>query len=303
MQRLQGFRDYLRVEKGLSENSVQAYEKDVGRFLASLQGRGDSNRGDSEEAGFGKQDILGHMEALRQGGLSTSTLCRVLSSIRGFCRYLAIEGLVQDDPSENLQSPKKWDTVPKVLSIADVLALVNTSPVEKGGAAAKPLALRDMAMIELIYSAGLRVSELIGLKLSDIDFQAGFLRVLGKGSKQRVVPVSERALLKVKEFISGPRETLLKKRVSDYVFVTVRGGPMTRQRFFQALRACGAKAGVELSPHTLRHSFATHMLEGGADLRSLQKMLGHSDISTTQIYTRVSMDVKKKVHLKHHPRG
>jgi integrase/recombinase XerD len=158
-------------------------------------------------------------------------------------------------------------------------------------------------MLELLYSSGLRVSELVLLKVSDVNFEAGFLRVIGKGDKERVVPASTRSLRRVKGYMEGLRQKLLKDRRSEYLFVTSRGGPMTRQRFWQALKGYGALAGVELSPHTLRHSFATHMLEGGADLRSLQKMLGHSDISTTQIYTKVSMDRAKKVYSEHHPRG
>jgi integrase/recombinase XerD len=163
--------------------------------------------------------------------------------------------------------------------------------------------LRDAAMLELIYSSGLRVSELIALKFSDINFEAGFLRVTGKGSKERVVPTHSRALESIKRYVHDLRPGLLKGRRSDYLFLTSRGKPMTRQRFWQTLKSYGQAAGVELSPHVLRHSFATHMLEGGADLRSLQKMLGHSDISTTQVYTKVTMERAKAVHKRHHPRA
>jgi integrase/recombinase XerD len=164
-------------------------------------------------------------------------------------------------------------------------------------------ALRDSAMLELIYSSGLRVSELTSIKLGDINFEAGFIRVMGKGSKERVVPVNARAIEKVKRYMSVERPVILGKKRSAYLFVTRRGGPMTRQRFWQMLKSIGKKAGLELSPHTMRHCFATHLLEGGADLRSVQKMLGHSDISTTQIYTKVTTDRIKKVFKKYHPRA
>jgi len=168
---------------------------------------------------------------------------------------------------------------------------------------ANSLAARDLCMVELLYSSGLRVSELVGLKVMDFNLDAGYVRVMGKGSKERVVPAHSRAIESIKRYLAELRPKLMKNRVSDYMFVTSRGKPMTRQRFWQALKKYGKAAGMDLSPHTLRHSFATHMLEGGADLRSLQKMLGHSDISTTQIYTKVSLSRAKEVYGKHHPRA
>ncbi|MDP2168751.1 MAG: site-specific tyrosine recombinase XerD [Thermodesulfovibrionales bacterium] len=281
---------YLTVEKGLSENTVKSYSADMEKFAAFLRAAG------RKPVPFGRQDILDFLEALRAEGLSASSICRVMSSIRGICKYLLIEDIIDNDPSENLQSPKKWETLPKALSLGDVKGLLGT-------AGQSPLALRDFAMLELIYSSGLRVSELISLKTSDVNFEAGFLRVTGKGSKERVVPAAQRALQKVKLYMEALRLKLLGKKSSEYVFITARGRPMTRQRFFQAVKAYGKMCGVKLSPHTLRHSFATHMLEGGADLRSLQKMLGHSDIATTQIYTKVSMDRTRKVYSAHHPRA
>lgn len=163
--------------------------------------------------------------------------------------------------------------------------------------------MRDSAMLELLYSSGLRVTELVGMKLGDIHFDAGFVRVTGKGSKERVVPVNSRALGKIKQYLTEERPAVLKKRKSEYLFITRMGGPMTRQRFWQTMKTVGTNAGIKLSPHTIRHCFATHLLEGGADLRSVQKMLGHSDISTTQIYTKVTTDRIKKVFKKHHPRA
>ncbi len=192
--------------------------------------------------------------------------------------------------------PRKWERVPKALTIADVKSLLAAKFNDR-------TALRDSSMLELLYSSGLRVSELVNIKLGDIHAEAGFIRVIGKGSKERIVPVNGRALGRIKRFISEERPVILKKRESLYLFVTRTGRPMTRQRFWQMLKAVGKQAGIELSPHTIRHCFATHLLEGGADLRSVQKMLGHADISTTQIYTKVTTDRIKKVFKTYHPRA
>lgn len=281
---------YLTVERGLSRNTASSYSTDLKKFHKFLASR------EKTLTSFATEDIGDFLDALRAEGLSTSSVCRVLSSIRGLSRYLLIQGLMDEDPSENLPMPKKWEAVPKALSQAEVGKLLKTDG--KG-----VLILRDFAMLELLYSSGLRVSELVSLKMSDINFEAGFLKVLGKGSKERVVPANLKALEKIKQYIRELRPRLLKKRHSEYLFLTARGRPMTRQRFWQALRAYARAAGLKLTPHTLRHSFATHMLEGGADLRSLQKMLGHSDIVTTQIYTKVSMDRAKRVYSEHHPRA
>ncbi len=197
---------------------------------------------------------------------------------------------------ENLATPRKWDILPKALSRGQVMGLLKVNGMTG-------MHLRDSAMLELIYSSGLRVSELITLKVSDVNFEAGYLRVTGKGSKERVVPAHPHALESIKNYVQALRPKLMKDRATDYLFLSNRGKPMSRQRFWQTLKTYGRAAGVELSPHVLRHSFATHMLEGGADLRSLQKMLGHSDISTTQVYTKVTMDLARTVHKKHHPRS
>lgn len=287
MGRIENFTAYLSVEKGLSKNTVSAYFADLARFSAHTG---------KTRPEFTKEDIIGFLDALKSRGASEATMSRALSSIRGFARYLIMEGMMAEDPSENIESPKKWQRIPKALSVEDVRRILLHSGTGR-------LFLRDSAMLELIYSSGLRVSELVFTKVSDVNFEAGFLRVMGKGSKERVVPINERALEKIKQYILILRPGLLKKRQSDYLFLTSRGKPMTRQRFWQALRRYGRHAGVELSPHVLRHSFATHLLEGGADLRSVQKMLGHSDISTTQIYTKVSSERARKVHARHHPRA
>lgn len=284
------FLTYLSVEKGLSRNTVNAYATDLKKYLLFMK---EKNR---EAVNADKSDILNFLEFLRSDGYTISTVCRYISSIKALYKFLLLEKRIQDDPTENLQTPKKWERVPKALSVSDVKGLLDSRFSPK-------TALRDSSMLELLYSSGLRVSELVNIKLGDIHFDAGFIRVLGKGSKERIVPVNLRALEKIKNYSEKERPEILKKKQSPYLFVTRTGRSMTRQRFWQTLKAIGKQAGIELSPHTIRHCFATHLLEGGADLRSLQKMLGHSDISTTQIYTKVTTDRIKKVYKTYHPRA
>lgn len=294
MDTLNDFLTYLTAEKGLSKNTIESYAFDLKKFDEFLISKTGSL------PSFKRSDIVDFIDRLRSKGYSASSICRMISSIKGLCKYLIIENIVQEDPAENLQSPKKWERLPKALSISDVKSLLEKSGKEGPH---NPAAVRDYVMIELLYSSGLRVSELVSLRLEDIHFDAGFLRVVGKGSKERIVPVSMRALEKIKNYMKRERTEILKKKTSACLFVTNRGGPMTRQRFWQTIKKTGRQLGIPLSPHTMRHSFATHLLEGGADLRSLQKMLGHSDISTTQVYTKVTTDRLRKVYSKHHPRA
>ena len=284
----------LSVEKGLSRNTVESYFLDLRKFqdfLSSVK---------KDFVSFSRADIIDFLERLREKDYSVSSICRFISSIKGLCKYLIVENVIKDNPSENLQSPKRWERLPKSLSISEVRSLLETnlSPNQY-----RPITVRDHVMFELLYSSGLRVSELVSLKLDDINLESGFLRVLGKGSKERIVPVNVRAMERIKRYINQQRPDILKNRRSSYLFVTRRGRPMTRQRFWQTTKTISRRLGIKLSPHIMRHSFATHLLEGGADLRSLQKMLGHSDISTTQIYTKVTTDRIKKVYTKHHPRA
>ncbi|MFZ5907604.1 MAG: site-specific tyrosine recombinase XerD [Nitrospirota bacterium] len=292
--KLDDFLTYLSAEKGLSRNTVESYRLDLMKFFHFLCA-------ENRSAGsFSRGDIVDFIEKLRAERYSTSSICRFISSVKGFCRYLLAEHLREDDPTENLQSPKKWERLPKALSFSEITALLEES-ASAGGA--DPIPVRDAVMVELLYSSGLRVSELVLLKLEDFNFEAGFLRVIGKGSKERIVPVTVRTIAKITEYIANQRMAILGKKQSPYLFVTGRGKPMTRQRFWQTMRKFGKKLGIELSPHMMRHSFATHLLEGGADLRSVQKMLGHSDISTTQVYTKVTTDRLKQVYSKYHPRA
>ena len=292
VRQLSDFLTYIAVEKGFSKNTIESYSLDLRKFQNFLLSR------DKGVTSFLRADIIDFIETLRDEGYSISSICRFISSIKGLCKYLIAENLIKEDPSENLQAPKKWERLPKALSISEVRSFL-----ELNTSVDKPTNIRNYIMFELLYSSGLRVSELVSLKLEDVNLAAGFLRILGKGSKERIVPVSMRSMDKLKSYINQQRPEILKKRQSSYLFVTGRGKPMTRQRFWQAIKVLGKKSGIELSPHTLRHSFATHLLEGGADLRSVQKMLGHSDISTTQIYTKVTTERIKKVYTKHHPRA
>jgi integrase/recombinase XerD len=291
---LKSFLNYLSAEKGLSKNTVESYRRDLKKYLNFL------SSADKDIISVDRPALVDFIEKLREHGYALSSICRFISSVKGLYRYLLIESLIKEDPSENLQSPKKWERLPKSLSITEVESFFESalSPEISG-----PAVMRDFVMFELLYSSGLRVSELISMKIEDINFEAGFIRILGKGSKERIVPVNMRVIESMKKYILLQRAEILDRRTSPYLFVTRRGAPMSRQRLWQTIKKMGRRIGLELSPHTMRHSFATHLLEGGADLRSLQKMLGHSDISTTQIYTKVTTDRLRQVYDKHHPRA
>ncbi|MFH1703306.1 MAG: site-specific tyrosine recombinase XerD [Nitrospirota bacterium] len=292
MELLREFLTYLSVEKGLSKNTIESYSIDLKKFQDFLSLK------NKNFASFARADVVDFIETLRNKGYSISSTCRFISSIKSLCKYLIIENVIREDPSENLQTPKRWERLPKSLTVSEVRFFLELdTPIDK------PIMMRDSVMLELLYSSGLRVSELVSLKVEDINLEAGFIRVLGKGSKERVVPVNIRAIGRLRGYLNKARQEILKKRQSSYLFVTGRGRSLTRQRFWQTIKTLGRKKGIDLSPHTLRHSFATHLLEGGADLRSVQKMLGHSDISSTQIYTKVTTERLKKVYTKHHPRA
>jgi integrase/recombinase XerD len=287
---LKSFISYLSVERGLAKNTLASYATDLKGFFGSLS---DSGR---DSGSFTREDIVNYLGKLRDSGYSTASVCRFISSIKGFSRYLITEKIISEDPTETLRNPKQWDRLPKALSLEDIKTLFETEIKSE-------TFIRDSAMLELMYSSGLRVSEVISSKVNDLNFEAGFLRVLGKGSKERIVPMNRRAAEKIRKYTIELRPSLLKGRQSPFLFLTNRGRPMTRQRFWQALKKLGTLAGLQITPHTIRHSFATHLLDGGADLRSVQKMLGHEDISTTQIYTKVSADRIRKAYLDHHPRA
>ncbi len=286
------FLNFCRIEKGLALNSLEAYQADLQKFVQFANRECVGSIPDVEA-------VRRYMGSLYQTGLGSRSVARHLSTLRSFYAFLVREGRLAVDPTEHLGAPKQWQTIPKFLNL-DEIEKLSQSPD-----ANRPTGLRNHAMIELLYATGLRVSELCSLGVGDLNLDMGVLRATGKGKKQRMIPVGKAALAAVRDYLETVRPAILKGRPSRYLFVTARGGPMTRQAFWKLLRGLGRKAGVfrGLTPHVIRHSFATHLLEGGADLRSVQTMLGHADISTTQIYTHVMRSRLRKTVDEHHPRA
>jgi integrase/recombinase XerD len=284
------FLNFCRVEKGLSSQTLDAYSTDLKRFISFL--------GEAAELP-GTARLRPYLDHLYQTGLSPRSIARHLTTLRNFYRYLLGEGLVDADPTAHLGLPKQWHTIPKFLNLEEIDRILAAMDVSR------PTGLRDRAMLELLYATGLRVSELCRVGVNDLNSAMGVVRVTGKGNKQRLVPVGKEALRAIEAWLRDGRAGLLKGRASRYLFVTARGGCLTRQAFWKLLVAHGRKAGIfhGLTPHVLRHSFATHLLEGGADLRSVQAMLGHADISTTQIYTHVMRSRLRQTVDMHHPRA
>jgi integrase/recombinase XerD len=294
---LQGhIRTYLnsvRVEKGLAENTIRAYRRDLGKFAAFAQQRQLSTKR------VQRRDVIDFLATLYRQGLDSRSVARHLTTLRNFFRFALIEGYVGEDPSATIESPKFRRALPNFLSLEEVDRLLqqpDTTTIT---------GIRDRAMIELMYSCGLRVSELCGLRVSDIRQEEGCLSCVGKGNKERLVPLGRQALEAVQRYLQSSRPKLLGERTCPYLFVGQTGAPIDRIAYWQKLRNYGRQAGLRktLKPHMLRHSFATHLLDRGADLRSVQIMLGHSDISTTQIYTHVVEERLKQVYKAHHPRA
>ncbi len=292
--RMDQYQTFLVVEKGLSEKTIEAYSTDLMRFGLFLEKKKPIAVSDIDTG-----MILTYLIHLRDQGLSPRSRARHLITLRGFFKFLAHEKLIEKNPAQQIDLPKTGLQLPDVLNVADVEALIAAPDRDK------PEGLRDVAMIELLYGAGLRVSELIRLEMTGINLEAGFVRVFGKGSKERVVPVGRMALEAIRHYLERSRPLLLKNRSSVDLFVTRRGSAMTRQGFWNLIGRYGRQARLKkkITPHSLRHSFATHLLEGGADLRAVQMMLGHADISTTQIYTHVAQKKLLEAHRKYHPRG
>jgi integrase/recombinase XerD len=291
---LDRFLNHLLVERGLAPATLESYSRDLMAYAGFLDGRGVRSVS-PEDAPL----ILKHLIALRNAGLGARSRARHLVSVRGFYRFLAREGVLPTDPSRLLDMPKSSLKLPDVLTVEEVRRLLNAPTSDRAAG------LRDAAMLELLYAAGLRVSELVGLKLQDVHLDGGYVRVLGKGSKERIVPIGQFARDRILVYLEQARGRLAGATASRFLFVARAGRPMTRQGFWKLLRAYARAAGLvrKVTPHSLRHSFATHLLEGGADLRAVQVMLGHADISTTQIYTHVAADRLREVHRKFHPRG
>jgi integrase/recombinase XerD len=288
---LAAYLDYLTVEKGLSENTLKAYRSDLMRLARALGKR------PLEKAV--QKDLLEELARMRQEGRSPRSVARWLVCVKGFFAYLLAEGMVNANPAEHMEAPRIWRTLPRTLSTEEVGRLLAAPDRET------PAGLRDAAMLELLYATGLRVSELVGLRFGDLHLDAGYVRCWGKGDKERVVPLGGEADATVRRYIDSAWPVLTGDAGSETLFVNVRGGPLTRQGFWKILRGHGLKAGIttKLSPHVVRHAFATHLLENGADLRSLQLMLGHADISTTQIYTHVHRERLKRIVDDFHPRA
>jgi len=286
--------NYLVFEKGLSEKTIESYSSDLSKYLEFLKQKGvnDITQTDTPL-------ILKHLIALRESGLGSKSCARHLITLRGFHKFLAQEKILEFDPAKLVDLPKSGLKLPDVLSVSEVSLLLNIPDSNT------PLGKRNSAMIELLYAAGLRVSELVNLKFLDVNLEACFVRVMGKGSKERIVPFGLYAKNKIDDYIDNSRSLILKNHISKYLFVARAGKPMTRQGFWKLLKQYVKQAGIKkkVTPHSLRHSFASHLLEGGADLRTVQVMLGHVDISSTQIYTHVARDHLRKIHEKYHPRG
>ena len=287
---MSAFLNFCRIEKGLSDNSLQAYSTDLSTFYRFLDGDG---------APADLERLRAYVDHLYQAGLSPRSVARRLTTLRNFYGFLLREGLIDRDPTEHLRSPRQWQTIPKFLNLEEIERILKAIDT------AKPTGLRDRAMLELLFATGVRVSELCRIATGDLDANLGVLRVTGKGNKQRLVPVGKQALEAIELYLRNGRPAILKSRASRYLFVTARGGDLDRRSFWKNLAVHGKKAGIfhNLTPHVLRHSFATHLLEGGADLRSVQVMLGHSDISTTQIYTHVMRSRLRDTVQRHHPRA
>ncbi|MBN2126033.1 MAG: site-specific tyrosine recombinase XerD [Deltaproteobacteria bacterium] len=282
---------HLRVERGLADNTISSYGRDLSRFFDFLEKKGLSTQAVTQK------DLMDYLSHLH-GTISIRSAARSLSALKVFFRFLVSEGRIATSPARLLDTPRQPLRLPNILSPREVERLL----AQPEGST--PLGQRDRSMLELLYATGLRVSELVGLKIANINLEAGYVRTLGKGSKERMVPMGVKALDALKDYLEGGRGMLLKGRPSAHLFPNARGRPLSRQGFWKILRRYGLKAGIRkrITPHLLRHSFASHLLECGADLRSVQVMLGHADISTTQIYTHVTRERLKQIHEKHHPR-
>lgn len=285
------FINYLRIELGVADNTVLAYTRDLMRFFEFLEKQALSPLEISHTQIAEYTSLIGK-------SLSSRSVARNISAVRSFFRFLVSEGKIKNNPTRLIETPRISMRLPGVLSQADVEHLLSQPDVFR------PIGQRDLAMLEILYATGLRVSELVNLKTQDLNLEAGYVRTLGKGSKERVIPMGQKAIAAVKEYLSGARLTLTKAINSPYLFLTLRGRPMTRQGFWKIIKKYGRQALIKkkLTPHSIRHSFASHLLDAGADLRSVQVMLGHADISTTQIYTHVTRERLKDVHQKCHPR-
>ena len=291
---LDAFIDNIWIEKGLSQNTLDSYRSDLEQFSSWLE------KNNLTYIKASKRDILSYLAFLFQKGLGSKTVARKLSSLKSFFRYLVFKSIISNDPSSEVETPKLLKPIPKSISEKEVEALL-AAPDEK-----TDIGLRDKTMIETLYSCGLRISELTNLELLNLNLRQGVIRVIGKGQKERLVPMGDQLMGLLELYTSSSRKNLLNKRHSDFLFLSTRGQRMTRQSFWHRIKHYCLASGFEpdkISPHVLRHAFATHLLNNGADLRVVQLLLGHSDLNTTQIYTEVARQRLKRLHTEHHPRG
>lgn len=292
---LLSFIHYLTVEKGLAQNTLVAYEKDIEQFLSHLRSIGCQRIEDST-----RQQIVSFMSSLRRKGSSSATINRKVASVRSFYKFLVRDQLLKEDPAEHVENPKLEKRLPHVLSSQEIERLLEAPQ------ASTPFGQRDLAMLEVLYATGIRVTELVTLKKTDLHLQMGFLQCIGKGSKERIIPLGRKAIDALNRYILNGRHHLMKKaKKTELLFLNHHGRPLSRQGFWKIIKKHALEAQIkkEITPHTLRHSFATHLLENGADLRAVQELLGHADISTTQIYTHVSKVRLKEIYDQAHPRA
>ncbi len=285
------FLSYLRVEKGLSQNTLLAYTGDLEKLRAFAESIG------KDLLSIERTDVTAFIQHLSKSGLEPKSIGRTLVTVRGFYKFLLLDGHLKRDPSINIDTPKSWQSLPKFLLNEEVDRLLDSPDPSTD------IGLRDKAMLEVLYATGIRVSELVALKVTDLDLDLGYLITLGKGSKERTVPMGQSSVGWVRKYL-GVRHRLLKTKVSNLLFLNSRGQAITRQAFWKSIVGYGEKAKIgHITPHLLRHSFATHLIENGADLRSVQMMLGHSNITTTQIYTHVTNERLREIYKKFHPRA
>ena len=291
---LDEFINYMDIERGLSGNTTYNYRSDLEKFISFIEGQGKRDFGEVK-----RDDVMDFLMAEKDRGLQPRSLSRALVAIRMFFRFMTIEGYLRRDVTEVIESPRLWRILPQVLSISEVELLLRQPDIST------TQGLRDRAVLELLYASGLRASELVGLRLEDVNLQSGFVQAWGKGGKERIVPLGRKAAKAIEEYLEKARPLLLKRKNSPHLFISRLGKLFTRGWLWCLVKKYIMMAGIKkkVSPHTLRHSFATHILSQGADLRVIQELLGHSNIGTTQIYTHVDRDRLKEVHRKFHPRG
>jgi len=294
---LSGFLDYLRVERGSAKLTIAAYASDLAQFAEFVDKR------HLPLTGARREDVREFIQELFSNQLDGRSVGRKLSAIRHLYRYLLLDGKIDKDPTLNIDSPRQWKVLPKSLSRDEVELMLTGTSSRNESARAQAMALRDRAMLELLYAGGLRVSEVADARLEDLKIDLGYILVKGKGDKERMVPLGVPAQQALQQYLKGGREVLANKRSSSLLFLGVGARRLSRQRVWQLVGKAGLASGRHSSPHMLRHSCATHMVENGADLRTVQTILGHADISTTQIYTHVALDRLKSVYAKHHPRA